>query len=251
MKDHAGKAPFTRLLAGSMLDVEMLTVLVAWPKNLERFAHHIDQSRISNNSLQSVLDTQKQSLTHLRIEGPYELGLSGFDLREFPRLEHLSLCNATMSNFNQYPRNKTVVPELDARIFAPRLRSLLWRLPWWLTNKDKVRDFFSKKHEKRLRSLLEMALKLREERGNGEWQFERVWVQSMLEAPELLKEKPQRNFEKEMRRLRASADEFRPLGIDIRHVPVPEVEYHTVYIEDGVFEPLDQVWSWDDNFQFV
>ncbi|KAJ4246316.1 hypothetical protein NW762_013667 [Fusarium torreyae] len=256
LQEHTGTAPFTRLLAGPTLDVEVLMALVAWPKCLERFALHVDSSRIARHlvydgSLQPALDIQKHSLTHLRIEGDYELGLSGFDLRDFPCLEHLCLCNATMSNFNQHPRNKTVVPDLDARIFAPRLRNLLWRLPWWLTGKDKMRDFFSRKHEKRLRSLLDMALKLKEERSDGEWQFEGIWVQSVLEVPDPLRVKRRRNFDKEMDRLRALGDEFRPLGIDIRHVPVPELKDNSMYIEDSVFEPLDRVWRWDDNFKFL
>ena len=255
MKDHAGTAPFTRLLAGPAFDVEMLTALIAWPRSLEKLAHHVDSTRIASRfrgcSLQPALDTQKHSLTHLRIEGPSELDLSAIDFRDFPRLEHLCLCNGTMSNFDRYPRNKTVAPQLDARIFAPRLRSLLWRLPWWLTSKGPSGEFFSKHHEKRLRALLEMALKLRAERSDGESQFRRIWVQSVLEAPEPLKEKSGRDFEKDLDRLRTLGDEFRSFGIDFRHVPVPEVKDHAVYIEDSVFEPLDQVWSWDDNSEFA
>ncbi|KAF4973613.1 hypothetical protein FSARC_153 [Fusarium sarcochroum] len=249
-------APFTRLLAGPGLDAEALTALVAWPKSLERLAYIVDQFRMPSHaahgsSLQPALDTQKHSLTHLRLVGPYEIGLFGFDLRDFPRLEHLSLCNAIMSNFNQYPRNKTVIPELDAQIFAPRLRSLLWVLPWWRSPTSKARDFFSKKHEKRFRSLLTMALRLREERGDEEWQFERIWVQSVLDAPDPSREKVRRNFEKEMDRLRSLGDEFRSLGIDIRHVPVPEAKDGPEHEELRVFEPRDQVWSWDDNSRFV
>jgi hypothetical protein len=248
-----GTGPVTRLLTGTGLDTDFLAALVAWPRSLERLALQVDPSRITTHStdhgsLQKVLDSQKKSLTHLRIEGKYELGLHGFDLRDFSRLEQLALCTATMSNFNQFPRNKTIMPELDCRIFAPHLRSLLWVLPWWLDSKPKVRDFFAKRHEKRLRLLLETAIKLRERKDVGyAGNFERVWVQSTADPPERFEEKAQRNFMKDLRKIDALDDEFRPLEIRIRHLPLPKPRQDVDTSRHTTFGPLDEVWSWDEN----
>jgi hypothetical protein len=248
-----GTGPVTRLLTGTGLDTYALAALVAWPRRLERLALQVDPSRITTHStdhgsLQKILDSQKESLTHLRIEGKYELGLHGFDLRDFSRLEQLALCTATMSNFNQFPRNKTIMPELDCRIFAPHLRSLLWVLPWWLDSKPKVRDFFAKRHEKRLRLLLETAIKLRERKDVGyAGNFEGVWVQSTADPPERFEEKAQRNFMKDLRRIDALDDEFRPLGIRIRHLPLPKPRQDIDTSRHTIFGPLDEVWSWDEN----
>ncbi|CAJ0553167.1 Ff.00g116790.m01.CDS01 [Fusarium sp. VM40] len=138
-----GTGSMTRLLTGTCLGTDVLTALVAWPRRLERLALQVDPYRITthspdNGSLQKILDSQKDSLTHLRIEGNYELGLYGFDLTDFSRLEQLALDTATMSNFNQFPRNKTIVPELDCRIFAPNLRSLLL---FWKETREKIETF--------------------------------------------------------------------------------------------------------------
>jgi hypothetical protein len=245
-----GTGSITRLLTGTGLGTDVLTALVAWPKRLERLALQVDPYRITTHSydngcLQKILDTQKESLTHLRIEGNYELGLHGFDLRDFSRLEQLALDTATMSNFNQFPRNKTIVPELDCRIFGPNLRSLLWVLPWWSAFDSKVKDFFGKKHEKRLRLLLEMAIKLREHRDmENAGDFKRVWVQTTIDPP-LSNEKAQRNIEKDLRRINALDDEFRPLGIRITHSPLPKPIQNVDTIRHTIFGPLDEVWSWD------
>ncbi|KAM0244007.1 hypothetical protein ACHAP5_006671 [Fusarium lateritium] len=246
-----GTGSVTRLLTGAGLDVDVLTALVAWPRRLERLALQVDPNCITGHSadrgsLQNVLDSQKKSLTHLRIEGKYELGLHGFDLRDFSRLEQLALCTATMSNFNQFPRDKTIMPELDCRIFAPNLRSLLWVLPWWLDTKSKVKDFFAKKHEKRMRLFLEMAIKLRERKDIAyAGHFARVWVQSTADPPERFERKAQRNFEKGLRHINALDDEFRSLGIRIKHLPLPKPRSDVKATKHTIFGPLEEVWSWD------
>ncbi|KIL89247.1 hypothetical protein FAVG1_07641 [Fusarium avenaceum] len=232
------------------LDLDILAALVAWPRALERLALRYDPYCVTTHSpedgsLQNILDSQKESLTHLRVEGNYELGLHGFGLRDFSRLEQLALDTATMSNFNQFPRNKTIVPELDSRIFAPNLRSLLWVLPWWSAFDSKVKDFFGKKHEKRLRLLLEMAIKLREHRDTGNARlFESVWVQTTIDPPRP-NERAQRNIEKDLQRLNALDDEFRPLGIRISHLPLPKPSPSVDRDRRTFFGPLEDVWSWD------
>ncbi|KAH6964599.1 hypothetical protein DER45DRAFT_592252 [Fusarium avenaceum] len=245
-----GTGSITRLLTGTGLDIDILAALAAWPRALERLALRFDPYCVTTHSpedrsLQNILDSQKESLTHLRIEGNYELGLYGFDLRDFSRLEQLALDTATMSNFNQFPRNKTIVPELDCRIFAPNLRSLLWVLPWWSAFDSKVKDFFGKKHEKRLRLLLEMAIKLREHRDTGNARlFESVWVQTTIDPPRP-NERAQRNIEKDLQRLNALDDEFRPLGIRISHSPLPKPSPSVERDRRTFFGPLEDVWSWD------
>ncbi|KAM0202088.1 hypothetical protein ACHAQI_010947 [Fusarium lateritium] len=251
IRNAIGTGSVTRLLTGAGLDVDVLTALVAWPRRLERLALQVDPNCVTSHSadggsLQEVLDSQKKSLTHLRIEGKYELGLHGFDLRDFSRLEHLALCTATMSNFNQFPRNKTIMPEFDCRIFAPNLRSLLWVLPWWLDSKSKVKDFFAKRHEKRLRLLLEMAIKLRERKDIAyAGHFARVWVQSTADPPERFEQKAQRNFEKDLQKINTLDDEFKPLGIRIKHLPLPKLGPDDTTSRHTIFGPLDEVWSWD------
>jgi hypothetical protein len=245
-----GTGSITRLLTGTGLDNDILAALVAWPRELERLALQVDPYRITthsddNGSLQKILDSQKESLTHLRIEGNYEPGLYGFDLRDFSRLEQLALDTATMSNFNQFPRNKTIVPELDCRIFAPGLRSLLWVLPWRSAFDSKVKDFFAKRHEKRLRLLLETAIKLREHGDVGNARhFERVWVQTTIDPPRPI-EKAQRNIEKDLRRINALDDDFRPLGIRITHSPLPKSSQDVETGRHTIFGPLEHVWSWN------
>jgi hypothetical protein len=124
-----------------------LAALVAWPKRLERLAMNTNPKQMTTtsvyeSSLKHILDAQKDSLTHLRIEGEYEPGLPGFDLRTFSRLEHLALCTTALSHCEQ--------PELIEHIFAPRLRSLLWVQPWWLTGEPMPSyNFFTSKEDER------------------------------------------------------------------------------------------------------
>lgn len=170
--------------------------------------------------LQPILDTQKQSLTHLCIEGNYGPGLKGFDLRDFPRLEYLALTDSVFSHFDAF-RDGRIAPELNARIFAPRLRSFLWVLPRGGTiRRPKIKDFFSDKHEERLRYVLQTALHLKEQSKNtGDWHFKRIWVQSSVMAPESLGQEARRNFENDLRRIDALNDEFGQLEISVRHLP--------------------------------
>ncbi|KAI6749333.1 hypothetical protein HG530_015172 [Fusarium avenaceum] len=224
LQSYAGTGPFTRLLTGFPLGPELLVPLVAWPKRLERLALQI-KSQITRHSpqnvpLQPILDTQKQSLTHLCIEGNYGPGLKGFDLRDFPRLEYLALTDSVFSHFDAF-RDGRIAPELNARIFAPRLRSFLWVLPRGGTiRRPKIKDFFSDKHEERLRYVLQTALHLKEQSKNtGDWHFKRIWVQSSVMAPESLGQEARRNFENDLRRIDALNDEFGPLEISVRHLP--------------------------------
>ncbi|PTD13536.1 hypothetical protein FCULG_00004526 [Fusarium culmorum] len=129
----AGTAPFTRLLTSADMHPDQLAAMVAWPRRLERLAMQTNPklmttTSVHEGSLQHILDSQKDSLTHLRIEGDYELGLRGFDLRDFPCLEHLALCNATI--FGRDPgRPQDTFPDHYRHILAPHLRSLLWVIP--------------------------------------------------------------------------------------------------------------------------
>ncbi|WXC42269.1 hypothetical protein QX201_002049 [Fusarium graminearum] len=128
-----GTAPFTRLLASADMHPDQVAAMVAWPRHLERLAMQTNPklmttTSVHEGSLQHILDIPKDSLTHFRIEGDYELGMRGFDLRDFPCLEHLALCNATI--FGRDPvRPQDTFPDHYQHILAPHLRSLLWVMP--------------------------------------------------------------------------------------------------------------------------
>lgn len=209
------------------MGTRQLEILLAWPKRLERLALQTNTQQLSDDvergTLQKPLDIVKDTLRQLRIEGDDELGLGGFDLRAFPCLEHLALCTATISNYNQNPRDGTKLPELDLHIFAPRLRSLLWVLPWWERKQPKVKDFFGKKHEDRLRGLLQKAVEVKRAREveGKEWCFERVWLQTIRVPLETLTGKAGQNFEKDLNRIKGLDDEFKGEGIRVRHLPFP------------------------------
>ncbi|RBR26351.1 uncharacterized protein FIESC28_00851 [Fusarium coffeatum] len=247
-QEAAGTVPFTRLLTSPEMGTRQLEILLAWPKRLERLALQTNKQRLSDDvdrgTLQKPLDVVKDNLKQLRIEGDDELGLGGFDLRTFPCLEHVALCTATISNYNQNPRNGTKLPELDLHIFAPRLRSLLWVLPWWEQKQPKVKDFFGKRHEDRLRGLLQKAVEVKRAReGEGkEWCFERVWLETIRAPLETLEQKARRNFEKDLKRIKDLDDEFKGEGIRVRHLPFPRASTNA----ERRFPRLEEVWDWDE-----
>ena len=240
--------PFTRLLTSPEMGTRQLKILLAWPKRLERLALQTNTQRLSDDvdrgTLQKPLDVVKSTLKQLRIEGEDELGLGGFDLRAFPCLEHVALCTATISNYNQNPRNGTKLPELDLHIFAPRLRSLLWVLPWWEQKQPKVKDFFGKRHENRLRGLLQKAVEVKRARDveGKEWCFERVWLETIRAPLESLGEKARWSFEKDLKRIKDLDDEFKGEGIRVRHLPFPRASTNT----ERRFPRLEEVWDWDE-----
>lgn len=226
--------------------------MIAWPRRLERLALQIDPRIISNstlgNLLQQALDIQKQSLTHLLIHGKFKLRLDGLDLRAFSCLEHLALCNGSLLDFSQFPYDKRNVVELGSRIFAPRLKSLLWVLPWWRKDRRKTKNFFSSKHENELRSLLETALNIKHQRvKTGEWRFSRVWVECTVMAPECYDKKARHNLQKDLHRIKALDDEFGPYGINVRHLPLLRPSQDIGRDRDMAHSLLDEPWSWDDN----
>lgn len=240
--------PFTRLLTSPEMGTRQLEILLAWPKGLERLALQTNTQRLSDDvdrgTLQKPLDVVKDTLKQLRIEGDNELGLGGLDLRAFPCLEHVALCIATISNYNQNPHNGTKLPKLDLHIFAPRLRSLLWVLPWWEQKQPKVKDFFGKRHEDRLRGLLQKAVEVKRAREaeGKEWCFERVWLETIRVPLESLRGKARWNFKKDLKRIKNLDDEFKGEGIRVRHLPFPRASTDA----ERKFPRLEEIWDWDE-----
>ncbi|KAI1065269.1 hypothetical protein LB507_001219 [Fusarium sp. FIESC RH6] len=230
------------------MGTRFLEILLGWPRRLERLVLQTNTQQMSQDvhggNIQTPLDIVKDSLIQLRIEGDYELGLGGFDLRAFTCLEHLALCTATISNYNQNPRHGTTLPELDLHIFAPRLRSLLWVLPWWEQRQPKVKDFFGRKHEDRLRGLLQKAVEVKKAREveGKEWCFERVWLETIRVPLESLEEKARWNFEKDLKRIQDLDDEFKGEGIRVRHLPFPRASVNA----ERRFPRLEEIWDWDE-----
>ena len=117
-------------------------------------------------------------------------------------------------------------------------------LPLWEQKQPKVKDFLGKRHEDRLRGLLQKALevkRVREVEGKA-WCFERVWLETIRAPLESLKEKARWNFEKDMKRIKDLDDEFKGEGIRVRHLPFPTASTDA----ERRFPPLEEVWDWDE-----
>ncbi|KAH7004754.1 hypothetical protein EDB82DRAFT_487798 [Fusarium venenatum] len=195
LMDGEGTAPFTRLLTGADTDPGILQAMVAWPRRLERLALRTNPSQITTawNRVQNILDGQKDSLTHLRFQGEYQIWLTGFDLRDFPCLEHLALCSATISNRDPHRRDGSTLHELEQRILAPRLRSLLWVMP---SKQPGSEDFFGPENQSRVESVLfSLSRKRTEYRESGkERTLKRIWLQTLAAPLERLPTDAQDSF---------------------------------------------------------
>ncbi|UZP34400.1 hypothetical protein NXS19_002216 [Fusarium pseudograminearum] len=211
LMDITGTASFTRLLTGPCTDPQVLRLIVAWPRRLERLVLQTSPEQMTiiqvyNGSLQKILDSQKDSLTHLRIEGEYQLGLQGFDLRDFPCLEHLALDSATISNIDPSRDDSSTLPDIEQHILAPRLRSLLWVMP---SKQPETGDFFGLKNQSRVESVMiglkQQQIKYRE--AGKQWSLKRIWLQTLVQPLESLPTDAQVKFASHLRWI-ASFDEF-------------------------------------------
>ncbi|KAG8675893.1 hypothetical protein FPOAC1_001888 [Fusarium poae] len=250
----ARTAPFTRLLTGPDTCPRILESLVAWPRRLERLVLQTSFSQMNLNwgrGVQEILDGQKDCLTHLRFQGKYELGLTGFDLRDFPCLEHLALDSATISNRDPRRRDGSTLPDLEQRILAPRLRSLLWVMP---AEQPESGDFFGPDNQSRLENVLfSLGRKRIEYQESGkEWTLKRIWLQTLAEPLESLPADAQDSFASHLKWISRS-DQFcrGPEGPTLQHVPLPKGGMGANASPRGSFSQLDEVWSWDDHARTI
>ncbi|KAL6920619.1 hypothetical protein FSST1_004645 [Fusarium sambucinum] len=251
--DVEGTAPFTRLLTGPHTDPDILKAMVAWPRRLERLAlqtspEQMTISQREQGSVQHILDTQKNSLTHLRFEGEYEPGLLGFDLRGFPCLEHLALSSATISDRSWLERNDNSLADPREHILAPRLRSLLLVMPPNQSEDGESFNFESSNLQAQeiMNTVSEELLEGQEAR--KERSLKRIWVQTLTKPLESLPAHAQETFAAHLRNLAWVDDMWgEPDGPLLQHVPLPKGGMGIDAPSPGPFPPLDEVWSWDDD----
>ncbi|KAM0233363.1 hypothetical protein ACHAPO_007057 [Fusarium lateritium] len=253
LMDVEGTAPFTRLLTGPHTDPDILKAMVAWPRRLERLAlqtspEQMTISQREQGSVQHILDTQKNSLTHLRFEGEYEPGLLGFDLRGFPCLEHLALSSATISDRSWLERNDNSLADPREHILAPRLRSLLLVMPPNQSEDGESFNFESSNLQAQeiMNTVSEELLEGQEAR--KERSLKRIWVQTLTKPLESLPAHAQETFAAHLRNLAWVDDMWgEPDGPLLQHVPLPKGGMGIDAPRRGPFPPLDEVWSWDDD----
>ncbi|KAF5246878.1 hypothetical protein FAUST_1063 [Fusarium austroamericanum] len=232
-----GTAPFTRLLTSADMHPDQLAAMVAWPRCLERLAMQTNPklmttTSVHEGSLQHILDSQKDSLTHLRIEGDYELGLRGFDLRDFPCLEHLCLCTATIfgRDMRDMRRPHGTIPDHYRHILAPRLGSLLWVMP---PKHPETGEFFGPKNQSRVESVMiglkQQQIEYRE--AGKQCSLKRIRLQTLRKPVESLPTDAQVKFASHQKWIASFDEFFKDSEPTLQLVPPPKHE----------------VWSWDDD----
>lgn len=107
-------------------NLDALEALVMWPARLESFSFRMPcsdyyagnpaLSQYSLATLQSILATQRATLTHIRIQQIFNSGIEGFDMTGFPNLQSLWLSHDLTGTDTS----------LVANLVSPNLRVFHW-----------------------------------------------------------------------------------------------------------------------------
>lgn len=157
----AGTGRFTTLKLENFLQTpDFLKVLVRWPARLEKFTLEHTYSACysviglyddwSLAVLQPTLTIHKSTLRTIKIRCINVGGLTGFDLRDFEKLQELSLSYQTT-------RGTTDI-HLIPNLLAPQLRVFHWDLTLEDQQCNESFDFFQQNEEDWLRTLALTAI---------------------------------------------------------------------------------------------
>ncbi|KAL4956309.1 hypothetical protein BDW69DRAFT_89715 [Aspergillus filifer] len=134
LEAQAGTASFKTLKLRDFLQTpEVMEALVKWPHTLESFDLHFTFGACYSKAglyedwslatLQPILAIHRSTLRSISIRCINSGGLSGFDMRAFPRLEELCLSKGATS---PHYRDSLIHANLIPNLIAPQLRIFHW-----------------------------------------------------------------------------------------------------------------------------
>ncbi|KAL4795374.1 hypothetical protein BDV19DRAFT_168755 [Aspergillus venezuelensis] len=166
LEAHAGTASFKTLKLRSFLQTpEVMRALVKWSHTLEFFDLHFtfgaryDEMGLYEHwslaTLQPILAIHRTTLRSISIRCINSGGLSGFDMRSFPRLEELCLSEGATS---PHHRDSSLLANLIPNLIAPQLRIFHWDLA--LENQQCSETFYclDEEEENFLRAIAHAAI---------------------------------------------------------------------------------------------
>ncbi|KAL4881419.1 hypothetical protein BJY04DRAFT_218235 [Aspergillus karnatakaensis] len=167
LRTLAGTASFTTLELRRFLQTpEILEHLVKWPASLETFKldytygvwHRVNRryNDWSLSTLQPILAIHQTTLRYISISHIDKGGLSGFDMRDFPKLQELRLSEATTSRGS---RNPIAEAHLIPNLLAPRLSVFHWDMTLEVDSHMETIQDFAQGEEDFLRAFAREAIK--------------------------------------------------------------------------------------------